>query len=530
MALKAAATMASTVNDKNSKTHEVNNTNIHTAVVATAAAVTVTSSPPPTQPKNKEYARLSTLRMLTAMSDSVRAELQGLQFGTAMSYSSCLHATVDALTHPNAEHQHVECLHFVAEPLLGDPSLLPKPAVADKKKGTRVVCGNIVIDKDDRIVSNVPHMIVETPPFGSPMPQSYYIYTLHSLIGEGGYGYVFRATRAADGSACAIKIQTQEPILQPKDIAASMAFEQPIREELGDRASEFLRFQYVLDALSPDGRWLCPTVLPVFCTTLRCDGSSVYRMPLMDTDLSKFLHQTQKPLSSKLIRHIMKQLVSAVRDLHVLKVAHLDIKPANVMMNLVMSKPDAPEVLLGDLSTAHKFEDKKGPRPFDASDQVCTSDVRAPEIYGMLGEYDQRADLWSLGCIFYRLVCGHRMWGLDKIQETVVRDENAKTETDTEKTERQVLLSIYCEFHKHGDASVEGVWNRIFYDGVTKSDPRHDRPCPTKDTAPAHNSKRSEFCSLVQDKKAEDLFLRLLTLDYTKRITADEALRHPYFG
>lgn len=501
-----------------------------------------------------DHATLTTMRINASLSVAVYEELVGLECDATMAYDANLNQTYRKLPHSNAKHQFSRCIHHTNDVMDGHPSEALVLATDDVKQQTRVVCDNIRVDKQNKIVSTYPHMIVETPTPCSPLPPSHYVYTLHALVGEGRYGFVFRATRASDGSEWAIKIQPQKAI-------ARSAGEESVRDELADRALEFLPLQYVIQALTSCGEWKCPTVLPIHCATLRCDGSSVYRMPLAKTDLNRFVHTTPKR-SPALIRTIMKQLTTAVRDLHARSVAHLDIKPENVMLNVTPNKPDAPAVFLGDLSSSHLFGNIPGGRQFEETDRVCTASSRAPEIFGALGRFNQSADMWSLGCVLYYLVCGQRPFGNDSIQEVSSPTANASvpgaaadpkmdqkvgstvsatnvkstvaivsadaTVSEEDTFDRQALLSIYAEFHD-ASSDAEGVWREIFDDGKTKGDRRPNRPILAK-SAPVFGSKRTLFASYAGDPNATDLLRQLLTLDHTKRISAPLALKHPYFS
>jgi len=91
---------------------------------------------------------------------------------------------------------------------------------------------------------------------------------------------------------------------------------------------------------------------------------------------------------------VVAQLLRAVSYLHAQNVMHRDIKPENVMF----CSKEGKEVKLIDFGFATRFE-----RHTPVSQRCGTMQYVAPEV--LMGQgYDEKADLWSLGCVCYTLL------------------------------------------------------------------------------------------------------------------------------
>jgi serine/threonine protein kinase len=103
-------------------------------------------------------------------------------------------------------------------------------------------------------------------------------------------------------------------------------------------------------------------------------------------------------------RGYMRQIVAGLAYLHGKGLAHLDIKPDNILLDAQM------RCYLSDFGTSKFF---KQPHESDAKHQVLLSGFRgtpsfaAPEVIAAAGYDPFPADMWSLGVTFYAMVFGH---------------------------------------------------------------------------------------------------------------------------
>lgn len=130
-----------------------------------------------------------------------------------------------------------------------------------------------------------------------------------------------------------------------------------------------------------------------------CSGRELFDLILASGHLDEFRSA-----------HIMEQLLSAVSYCHSLHIVHRDLKPENVIVE--------------DRNLDVKLIDFDSATFFDVSHQVRgyygTTYYMAPEV--ILGDYDEKCDVWSLGVILYVLLSGRPpFWGYtDRVVKSAI--------------------------------------------------------------------------------------------------------------
>ncbi|XP_007888632.2 MAP kinase-activated protein kinase 2 [Callorhinchus milii] len=95
---------------------------------------------------------------------------------------------------------------------------------------------------------------------------------------------------------------------------------------------------------------------------------------------------------------IMRDVGSAIQNLHLMNIAHRDVKPENL---LYTSKATNPILKLTDFGFA-----KETTLHNSLATPCYTPYYVAPEVLGP-EKYDKSCDMWSLGVIMYILLCGY---------------------------------------------------------------------------------------------------------------------------
>ncbi|KAJ3178059.1 dual specificity protein kinase kns1 [Geranomyces variabilis] len=214
---------------------------------------------------------------------------------------------------------------------------------------------------------------------------------------------------------------------------------------------------------------------------------------------------------------IALQLTQAVVFMHGLKLIHTDLKPENVMIvdtasELVPGVRRTSKMRRRLLNTRVRLIDF-GSSIFEKdyhSSIVSTRHYRAPEI--LLGAgWSYPCDIWSLGCILVELVTGDALFQTHENIEHLAMMENVLGPVPTHLTRTPTAEKYFTKgklLYPRAETTKQSKKN------VAKTKPLRDIIAP-------------------KDKYAErllDLVSRMLKYDPTERISARDALAHPYFS
>ncbi|CAG8664810.1 15257_t:CDS:2, partial [Funneliformis mosseae] len=207
-------------------------------------------------------------------------------------------------------------------------------------------------------------------------------------------------------------------------------------------------------------------------------------MDFIEHDLKSLMEDMQVPFLQSEVKTIMLQLLSAVAMLHDNWIIHRDLKTSNLLLN------NRGQIKVADFGLARKYGSPLGPM----TELVVTLWYRAPELLLGTKKYSTAVDMWSVGCIFGELV--------------------NKEPLLPGRTEIDQLTKVF---------KLLGMPNEKIWSGFSKLPHAKNIPFIKQ----PHNTLRSRFPYLTEN--GFDLMAKLLTYDPSKRITAEEALKHPYF-
>ncbi|XVE71077.1 hypothetical protein DITRI_Ditri10aG0121200 [Diplodiscus trichospermus] len=230
------------------------------------------------------------------------------------------------------------------------------------------------------------------------------------------------------------------------------------------------------------------------------------------------------PFPVDLVREVGRQLLESVAYMHDLHLIHTDLKPENILLEsseyvklpgCKRSSSDETHFRCLPKSSAIKLIDF-GSTAFgnqNLSSIVCTRHYRAPEIILGLG-WSYPCDLWSVGCILIELCTGEALFQTHENLEHLAMMERVLGPIPEHMIQR-ANRGAEKYFRKGSRLNwPEGAVSRESIRAVKKL----DRP---KNMVSQHVE--SSRYTLV------DLLEGLLKYDPSERLTARQALNHPFF-
>jgi len=205
----------------------------------------------------------------------------------------------------------------------------------------------------------------------------------------------------------------------------------------------------------------------------------------MQSDLHKIIYSDNK-LSEDHIAYMTYQILCGLKYMHSAKVYHRDLKPGNILVNADC------HVRICDMGLARGVSDISE----ELTEYVVTRWYRAPEVVLSASHYSEALDVWSVGCILAELYN----------RKPLFRGEDYSDQL-------RAIFSII------GSPSEEEIAKCITSNSALK----FVRRVGTKTAVPWN------IAVPRASVKGLDLLSKILVLDPSKRITVDEALRHPYF-
>ncbi len=195
-----------------------------------------------------------------------------------------------------------------------------------------------------------------------------------SKLGEGAYSTVYKVKRLIDNNIYALK--------KVKLLNLSEKEKQNALNEVRILASVKSNFVISYKEAFFDEKDNTLSIVMEYA-----DNGDLYQKIILHKKTAKFFEEID-------IWKIFIQLVKGLKSLHDLKILHRDLKSANVfLLSNGYSK-------LGDLNVS------KVARRGLGYTQTGTPYYASPEVWKDK-PYDNKSDIWSLGCVLYEMICLH---------------------------------------------------------------------------------------------------------------------------
>ncbi|KAK8815191.1 hypothetical protein WA158_003403 [Blastocystis sp. Blastoise] len=333
-------------------------------------------------------------------------------------------------------------------------------------------------EEEEKIVSP----IIESPKIIEPINpdgcRNISVYSKIQRLGEGTYGVVYKAKNNITQEIVALK----KIKINPSTTSASGFPITALRE-----VNLLLSLHH-------------PNIIPVKEMVIdpHPPMTTYMVMEYLPLDMVKVMFtKMQVPFSQSEVKCLLYQLLQGVEYMHSKWIIHRDLKLSNLLYN-------NGQLSICDFGLARIYSD-----PLELyTQQVVSLGYRAPELLVNPREskvlYDDKLDMWSVGCIFYEL--------LTRTPFVSLKQGNG---------EMEALIKIIKQIG-YPPPEYDGFKNTCWNNELNKVKNVRSN---LRTVLPAIAIASPVYLS----EQGMDLLLKLLAWDPKQRITAEEALQHPYF-
>lgn len=219
-------------------------------------------------------------------------------------------------------------------------------------------------------------------------------------------------------------------------------------------------------------------------------------MEFFEFDLKDGISKFDGALAQSELKGIMQQILAGTQHMHAKWFLHRDLKTSNILVH------QTGRIALADFGLARRFQDP----PRAMTQLVVTLWYRAPEL--LFGEacYGPAVDMWSIGCIFGELIT----------KDAILPGQGELDQIDQ-------IFSLVGVPNERNWPSFTKLPNA----GLFRWKARKEQELLLRKKFPVASPVSANQAFL--DGNGYDLLEKLLTLDPAKRLTASQAMEHPYF-
>ncbi len=220
-------------------------------------------------------------------------------------------------------------------------------------------------------------------------------YKILSILGQGGFGITYLAMQSGLERKVAIKEffmkelceRDETETLQTLGTSGNVTMVNRFREKFLKEARNIARLNH-------------PNIVRII-DVFEENGTAYYVMEYIENGSLAEKVKREGYLSEPVATRYILQVANALEYIHQQKMNHLDIKPANIMLN------EKDEVVLIDFGLSKQYDAITGNQT--STTPVGVSEGYAPmELYkqGGVGEFSPETDIYALGATFFKLLTG----------------------------------------------------------------------------------------------------------------------------
>lgn len=229
-------------------------------------------------------------------------------------------------------------------------------------------------------------------------------YIIRKILGQGGFGITYMAECQVDsvGKPVTVRVALKEHFilsLCSRDNATNhIEYSEPVAAEVNGSLKAFLREAVRLRELGVDH----PNIVKID-EVFQANNTAYYAMELLEDGTLDNRVATTGPMSADEVRQMFKPIIAAVATLHSNKIAHYDIKPANIMLRREWNGGQTPVLI--DFGLA-KHYDNSGHATSTLACGGYSSGYAPVEQYRGIREFSPACDVYAIAATMYYCLTG----------------------------------------------------------------------------------------------------------------------------
>lgn len=275
-------------------------------------------------------------------------------------------------------------------------------------------------------------------PIGSILQSPQLDYRIEQVLGQGGFGITYKVS--AEIILGNIPVTTHFAIKEhflsdccERENDTKINVSRTSSNVFADSMADFKTEANRLKSLSGKHKGIV-RVNEVFPS----NNTVYYVMEFLNGDSLRTYVKKNGPLKESEAISIMKKVCGAISFLHEKHIAHLDIKPDNIILNTHNGSQQTEPVLI-DFGLS-KHYDSKGHPTSTIRTRGCSEGYSPMEQYVGIDHFTPTADIYSLGATLFYLLTGKDPVIASNISEEYIKRE--LPENVTEETKRVILLAM----------------------------------------------------------------------------------------